>query len=81
MNDKTAYGNSLLPGQKPGVARADRISDQGLQRLDRHLQAGVRVSNPVLAQWVKRYGEPALAVIKAHGRYSAGLQALIDQES
>lgn len=57
----------------PGVSRDNRIADEGLQRLDKQLASGVKVSQPVLAQWVKRYGEPAIAIIKKHGQYTPGL--------
>ncbi len=42
---------------KPGVSREQRISDEGLKRLQKQLQSGVRISEPVLEQWVKRYGD------------------------
>ncbi|HID81154.1 MAG TPA: hypothetical protein EYH06_08765 [Chromatiales bacterium] len=58
----------------PGVSRENRISDDGLQRLEKHLAAGTKISRPVLAQWIRRYGEPAREIIKRHGRYSAELE-------
>lgn len=57
----------------PGVTRDDRIADEGLQRLDKQLGSGVRVSQQVLSQWIKRYGKPAVEIIKRHGCYSAAL--------
>lgn len=51
----------------PGVSREQRISDDGLHRLEKQLQSGVRIARPVLLQWVKRYGEPARAIIEQHG--------------
>jgi hypothetical protein len=53
----------------PGVSREARISADGLARLERHLEAGTNVSDPVLAQWIRRYGEPAREVLRRHGRY------------
>ena len=58
---------------EPGVSRSDRISDEGLLRLEKQLTAGIKISRPVLAQWIKRYGEPARAMIKQHNRYSEDL--------
>jgi len=43
----------------PGVTRTDRISDQGLIRLEKQLQSGARISKIVKDQWILRYGEPA----------------------
>ena len=54
------------PESKPGVSREQRISDEGLQRLERQLQRGARISEPVLAQWIRRYGEPAKALIQKY---------------
>ena len=54
----------------PGVSRQDRLSENGLQRLEKQLASGVKVNRPVLAQWIKRYGEPARAIIKRYGQYS-----------
>lgn len=54
---------------QPGVSRLSRISDEGLQRLEKQLTSGVNVSAPVLAQWIKRYGEAARELIKKHGKY------------
>ncbi|MCW9013895.1 MAG: IS66 family transposase [Gammaproteobacteria bacterium] len=57
----------------PGVSRANRISDEGLERLEKQLARGARISRPVLAQWIKRYGEPARNIIKKYDCYSAEL--------
>jgi hypothetical protein len=62
------------PPRRPGVARANRLSDEGLQRLERQLQSGSRISDPVLTQWIRRYGEPARALIRRYARYHAGLE-------
>ncbi len=51
----------------PGVSRQDRLSDEGLQRLEKQLAAGTRISAAVLAQWIRRYGEPARAILQRHG--------------
>ena len=51
---------------KPGVSREQRISDEGLQRLKKHLESGVRVSDAVLKQWVKRYGDGARVIIEKY---------------
>lgn len=59
----------------PGVSRDERISDEGLQRLERQLLRGSQLSSPVLAQWIKRYGEPAREIIRHHGQYTAELDA------
>ena len=50
----------------PGVSRQARISDEGLQRLERQLMRGGHISPQVLAQWIKRYGEPAREMIKRY---------------
>jgi hypothetical protein len=52
---------------RPGVSREQRISAEGLQRLGRQLQSGAMPSRPVLMQWVRRYGEDALDLLRAHG--------------
>ena len=67
MNKKTPF---------PGVSRQSRLSDEGLQRLEKQLAAGIRVAPPVLAQWIKRYGEPAREIIKLHGQHSDELDSL-----
>lgn len=54
----------------PGVAREQRISDEGLQRLQKQLGSGMRISDMVLQQWIKRYGDEARVIIQrnAHKR-------------
>jgi len=54
---------------RPGVSRSDRLSDEGLSRLEKQLESGVNISSQVLAQWIKRYGDPARKIIKKHHRY------------
>ncbi|MCK5382305.1 MAG: hypothetical protein KAJ65_00990 [Gammaproteobacteria bacterium] len=58
----------------PGISRTQRLSDEGLQRLDRQLASGSQISDAVLVQWIRRYGESARALIRQHGRYHAGLE-------
>ena len=53
----------------PGVSREDRLSGDGLARLEKQLEAGLNISSQVLAQWIKRYGNPARELIKKHDRY------------
>ncbi|MDX2457367.1 MAG: hypothetical protein QNL87_07655 [Gammaproteobacteria bacterium] len=57
----------------PGVSRTDRLSEEGLQRLNRQLASSSQISDAVLAQWIHRYGESARALIKLHGRYHDAL--------
>jgi len=52
MNDST-----------PGINRDNRISDEGLLRLENHLKNGRGVSQQVLNQWIKRYGDKAVQLI------------------
>lgn len=51
---------------RPGIARPDRLSEAGLERLRRQLESGARPSEPVLRQWVKRYGDAARRLIDAY---------------
>jgi len=48
----------------PGVSREQRISDEGLTRLEKHLKSGSKISKQVLQQWVKRYGDNAENLLK-----------------
>ena len=57
----------------PGISREHRLSDEGLQRLEKQLESGAGISQQVLAQWIKRYGEHALKIIKKHGHYSPSI--------
>jgi hypothetical protein len=53
----------------PGVCREQRISDEGLKRLEKQLQCGVNISEQVLNQWLKRYGDDARdLIIKYRGK-------------
>ena len=60
----------------PGVARQQRLSDEGLARLDKQLESGVNMSRRVLAQWIIRYGDSARKVIKKHARYREEFDAI-----
>ena len=51
---------------KPGIARRDRISDDGLRRLEQQLVSGARMKPEILAQWVQRYGEAAERLIQKY---------------
>lgn len=53
----------------PGVSRTDRLSDEGLCRLEKQLETGVNISAEVLAQWIRRYGDAARTIIKRHNQY------------
>jgi len=52
--------------REPGRSREERISDEGLQRLERQLVSGARMSPQILEQWVKRYGEAAEELIRKY---------------
>ena len=59
----------------PGVSREERLSNEGLQRLEKQLASGTTPSMPVLAQWIRRYGDPARKIIKQYGQYSVELDS------
>ena len=65
MNDKP---------RTPGISRDKRLSDDGLQRLERQLRSGSQISDPVLTQWIRHDGEPARKIIRRHGRYHVELE-------
>ena len=50
----------------PGVSREQRISDQGLARLEKQLQTGAKISRQVLLQWIKRYGDDVRVLLKKY---------------
>ena len=64
---------------RPGVTRSDRISDEGLKRLEKQLKSGTRISDQVLAQWVRRYGQTALNLIRQYGRHHSMFDGLVDE--
>jgi len=53
---------------RPGVSREQRISDEGLLRLERQLREGRNISAMVLRQWVTRYGQPAKDLLRKYDR-------------
>ncbi len=69
-----------MPAAKPepGVSRQHRISEQGLQRLENQLTRGARMSDEVLAQWIRRYGAAAREIIRRHNRDQASFDGLYD---
>jgi len=52
----------------PGVSREQGLSDEGLQRLQKQLASGIRISDMVLQQWIKRYGDEARVIIQRYGK-------------
>jgi hypothetical protein len=52
----------------PGVSREKRISDEGLARLEKQLKLGIKISEQVLQQWVRRYGDAARDLCKKYHR-------------
>ena len=58
----------------PGISRPERLSSERLKRLEQQLQFGSQISDPVLTQWIRRYGEPAREIIRRHDRYHNGLE-------
>lgn len=52
----------------PGVSREERLSDEGLRRLEKQLQSGARISATVLRQWINRYGDDARALLERYER-------------
>lgn len=61
--------NEDFSAGQPGISRDNRISDDGLQRLEKQLQRGGQISDAVLAQWIRRYGDAAREIIRSAGRY------------
>ena len=64
----TDYNNK---NPQPGVSRDERISDEGLQRLENHLKNGSRMNPSILKQWSKRYGESARQLIRKYDQYTS----------
>ena len=66
----------LMPDSPaPGITRENRISGEGLVRLEKQLQRGARISDAVMAQWIRRYGEAAREVMRRAGCYHDGLES------
>ncbi len=57
---------TMASERKAGVSRDQEMSDEGLQRLSKQLQFGARMSDRVLKQWIKRYGDDARVIIAEH---------------
>ena len=51
----------------PGISRNQRVSDEGLARLEKQLQSGIKINTLVLREWVKRYGAAANNLLKKYG--------------
>jgi len=60
-------GEEVMPERKVGVSREQRISEEGLQRLEEQLARGMNIRREVLQQWIKRYGDAAREIIERHG--------------
>ncbi|MGD2119631.1 MAG: hypothetical protein PVG66_14835 [Chromatiales bacterium] len=58
--------NHMPEQRQPGISRSQRVSEEGLQRLERQLTSGARLAPEILAQWVKRYGKPAQELIEQY---------------
>ena len=54
--------------RSPGISRDNRISDEGLQRLETLMRRGGQISDAVLLQWIRRYGDEARTIIRQYGR-------------
>ena len=65
-NEKAKAKLKTAPMVNPGVNREQRISDEGLQRLKKQFASGVSVSDTVLQQWIKRYGDDARVIIEKY---------------
>ena len=57
----------------PGISREQRISDEGLKRLEKQLKSGIKISSMVLQQWIKRYGDPARNIIAKYNKDTGAL--------
>lgn len=53
--------------RKPGIARNNRISPEGLCRLEKQLQQKSSLSDMVLQQWLKRYGDQVRDLLTRYG--------------
>jgi hypothetical protein len=59
-----------MDSRQPGVTRDNRLSDEGLLRLEQQLKEGRKMSTMVLKQWIVRYGDPARDIIRRYNCYS-----------
>ena len=50
----------------PGISRQNRLSEEGLLRLDQQLAEGRKISKVVLQQWLKRYGDKAKDIMNKY---------------
>ena len=50
----------------PGISREQRISEEGLKRLEKQLRLGIRINTDVLKQWIRRYGDTARELLKKY---------------
>lgn len=50
----------------PGVSRENRITKEGLVRLEKHLKMGAKISRPVLQQWIRRYGKDVQELLQQY---------------
>ena len=53
---------------RPGVSRNNRLSEEGLIRLQKQLANGAAISQPVLDQWIRRYGHDARELIERYAK-------------
>lgn len=51
---------------RPGVSRNERISDEGLKRLEAQLSRGTVPSEVVLTQWLRRYGDAVRELLQRY---------------
>ena len=59
---------------EPGVGQRNRSTADGLARLAIHLERGERISDMVLRQWIRRYGDDARELLRRHDRYHDSLE-------
>ena len=57
----------MVKKSNPGVSRQQRISDEGLARLEKQLNLGININAMVLKQWIKRYQSDAVDLLKKYG--------------
>ena len=53
---------------RPGVSRQRTTADEGLARLEKQLRTVSGITDFVLLQWIRRYGEAARVIMRRHGR-------------